>query len=361
MAKLKKQSIIDKKLFTSATEAIKEERSRSVIPLGPALDAKLGGGIPEGSLVLIRGLPAVGKSLTAMQLVASALNQGRYVIYADVERRLTASKYFEVRGLDVFNPRFMILRSKEGEPILSGDKIYKTIKDMMEIPKYNGAVYIIDSFSKIIPQETLEDSEIKGNRRDTTPKLNSDFCKKAGNLVRTTKSVIFGVQHFITNTSGYGDPLQPDGGLKLEFESDICIECRHKPYDWDGNRINLDEGKALSGQLMRCAVTKNKLLGPYISKKHPIDCYFRFGEGTWWAREAFDLLSDEIGLITTTGSYYTIHLPDGQELKSQGKDKIIETIDANREPIDKAIKDYFIDKYKINYDFSLPEEENDKD
>lgn len=357
----KKKPLIDPELFCSAEEAIQEEKRCSLLPASPALDAKLGGGIPEGSLVLIRGLSATGKSLLAMQLVANALQQGRYVVYADVERRLTASKYFNVTGLDVKNPRFMMIRSKEGEPTLSGDRVYKTIKDMMGMPKYRGTLYIVDSFSKIIPQATLEDEDIKADRRDTTPKLNADFCKKAGNLARTTRSIIFGIQHFITNTSGYGDTLQPDGGLKLEYESDICIECRHKPYDWDGNRINLDDTPSLQGQLMKCSIIKNKLLAPYISKKNPIECYFKFGEGSWWAREALGVLKSELGLCYNKGAWFNIIMPDGSEIRAQGEEKATLLVQENRHIFEPMIKQYYVDRYGVNYDYTPVNEDDESE
>ena len=347
----KKKPIIDPAVFCSAAEALQEERSHSVLPVCPALDAKLGGGIPEGSLVIIRGLSATGKTLLAMQLVKNALDQGRYVFYGDIECRLTASKYFAVHGLDINNPKLKIIRSREGEPVLSGDKFYKIVKDLMSMPKYAGALYVVDSFSKILPQATLEDEEIRADRRDTTPKLNADFCKKAGNLARTTRSIIFGIQHFITNTSGYGDPLVPDGGVKLEYEADICIECRHKPYDWSGARINLEDKTTLQGQLMRVSIIKNKLVAPYISKKNPIECYFKFGEGSWWGREALDFLKDELGICYLKGAWYVIIMPDGTELKAQGPEKAVLLVEEHRELFEKMIKDYYVDRYKINYDY----------
>lgn len=357
----KKKPIIDPTVFCSASEALKEEKHNSVLPASPALDAKLGGGIPEGSLVIIRGLSATGKTLLAMQLVKNALDQGRYVFYGDIERRLTASKYFAVNGLDVNHPKLKIIRSQEGEPILSGDKFYKIIKDLMSMPKYAGALYVVDSFSKIIPQATLEDEEIRADRRDTTPKLNADFCKKAGNLARTTRSIVFGIQHFITNTSGYGDPLVPDGGVKLEYEADICIECRHKPYDWSGNRINLEDKETLRGQLMRVSIIKNKLLAPYISKKNPIECYFKFGEGSWWGREALDFLKDELGICYIKSSWYNIILPDGTEIKAQGPEKAVALVEKHRDIFEKMITEYYIEKYGINYDFQQPDVEEEEE
>jgi len=360
MAKAKKP-LIDKNLFQSAASIItKEKASPYVVSVGPSLDAKLGGGIPEGSLVLIRTPPKLGKSMCAMQIATNALAQGRYVIYADVECRLLGEKYFQIKGLDINNPKFLILRSQEGVPVLSGDKIYKTIKDMMGLPKYKGAVYVIDSFSKIIPEDTLNDIDIKGNRRDTTPKLNADFCKKIGNLVRTTRSIVIGIQHFITNTSGYGDPLVPDGGVKLEYECDIVLEARHKPYDWDGSRLNNKDGESLKGQLIKWQMPYNKKLAPYVSKENPINSYLRFGEGIYWAMEALEVLP-ETGLLTTKGAWYYFMLPDGTEIRAQGSDKAVAVIEENLELFQKIIKDYFIEKYSISYDFVPPEEDGEEE
>ena len=357
MAK-KPKALVDEALFQSAEDALKVECvNNCVVPVGPALDAKLGGGIPEGSLVLIRTLAKVGKSTIAMQIAANAIAQGRYVIYADIECRLNGYKYFQIRGFDPKSKKFKILRSLPGQPTLSGNKIYKTIKDMMGLPQYAGAVYIIDSFSKVIPEETLIDSEIKADRRDTTPKLNADFCKKVGNLVRTTRSIVIGIQHFITNTSGYGDPLVPDGGVKLEYECDIVFEARHKPFSWLGERLG--KSTDIPGQLIKFQLPYNKKLAPYVSKDEPIESYIKFGEGIYWAREALDVLP-ETGLLAIKGAWYYFILPDGTEIKAQGSEKAVAAIEENREIFEKVIKDYFIEKYKISYEFTPPEIEEEE-
>lgn len=345
MAK-EKTAVIDLKMFCGADDMLEEETNNSCIPVGPAIDDKLKGGIKEGSLVLIRTLAKVGKSTIAMQIAQNALKQGRYVIYADVERRLSGKKYFQIYGWDNSNKKFMVLRSQENKKILSGEEIYKTIKDMMMLPEYNGAVYIIDSFSKIIPNETLIDEEIKSNRRDGTPKLNADFCKKVGNLVRTTKSVVIGIQHFITNTSGYGDPLVADGGVKLEYECDIVLEARHKPFGWDGKRLNSEN---ILGQLINFQIPYNKLGPPYVCKDSPIECYIKFGEGIWWEKEVIPILQ-EMGLLITAGSWNTLILPEG-EIRIQGADNLILELENKRETLEPLIQKHFTEKYGANYDF----------
>lgn len=356
----KKSAVIDTSMFTTAEQALDESKENVFIPVGPAIDAKLKGGIPSGSLVLLRTLAKAGKSSLAMQIAANALRQGRYVIYADIERRLDPAKYFNVKGFDPKNPKFILIQAKQGEELISGDDIYTNIKNMMMTPKYRGALYVIDSFSKVIPKSTLEDDQIRADRRDTTPKLNADFCKKVGNLVRVSDSVVVGIQHFITDPNAMGDPLKADGGFKLEYECDIVLESRRKAVGLDGQPINLNKGESLSGILMRLNIPYNRRGAPYISKECPVMSYIKFGEGIWWAREAVDLLVD-IGLCYTKGAYYYFTMPDGTELKAQGAEKAVALVESQRDGFEKIIKDYFVSQYKVNYNFSPPADDEDEE
>lgn len=358
--KSEKPNVVNMKMFKTARESLKEESSRSILPICPSLDFRLNGGIPEGTFALLRTLPKVGKSVLCMQIAANALKQGRYVVYADLERRLLGSKYFQIKGFDLDDPNFLLLQSEENEPPLSGEKAYKTICDMMKMPKYAGSVYIVDSLSKAVPQAILDDPEINASRRDMTPRLNTDFCKKIGNIVRTSRSILVGIQHFHVNTSGYGDKYEATGGNGLIYETDITFDSRHNPFDWNGKRINVtDEEKGLEGQLINFNLVHNKKGAPYISKENPIKTYIKFGEGIWWAREAFDLLPHTGLMIESGKSRYSIILPDGTEIKTHGIDKTVEAIEENREVLEKVIQDYFIEKHKISYGFKKPQLKED--
>jgi len=365
MAKKKETGcVVDMKMFRSAEDALKEEYSRSTLPLCPSLDDKMNGGIAEGSFVLLRTLPKIGKTTLCMQAAANALKQGRFVIYCDLERRLLGSKYFQIFGLDVKNKNFLVLQSKENEPILSGEYVYETIIKMMKMPKYRGALYIIDSFSKAIPQAILDDDKIDASRRDMAPKLNTDFCKKAGNLIRTSASIVIGVQHFHVNTSGYGEKYIATGGGELIYETDITFDSKQAhPLDWKGNRPDSkDMEDSMPGQMINFNIPHNKRGAPWLSKTSPIQTYLRFGEGVYWAREAFDLLPKTGIMFETAKNRYSIILPNGTELKGHGLDNTVDLIDENREALEKVIRDYFIEKYKINYDYTPPKvEEEDED
>lgn len=355
--KSEKSTVIDMKMFSSAEDILKEEKNWVVVPWGPAVDAKTGGGILEGSLVLLQTRAKAGKTVSAMQFAVNALKQGRTVVYVDAERRLSGYKYFTISGFDLTNPNLLFLRSKENEEPIVGDDVYALIKKMMRIPKYRGAVYIIDSFSSIVPRDTAEDKDVKASRRDSTPKLNADFLKQIGNILRTSKSIIVGIQHLSPDLNNYG-ALKPDGGEKFQYISDYVLVSKHNPLDWDGNPPTTDKsGKMCNGRMVKYQLPYNKMLSPYSSKEDPICSYLKFGEGIWWGREALDLLMNEIGIAYSKGAWYYINTPDGKELKAQGAEKAVLIIEEHREVFEKVIRDYFIEKYKVSYDFKKPVEE----
>lgn len=359
-AKKKEKSLIGKDFFCSAQDILEEEkRCASTIPVSPALDEKLQGGLRSGTVVLLRTLPKVGKTTLCMQVVKNALDQNRWVIFVDAERRLVGKKYFDIKGLDVKHPKLLFVRAQVGGKLVSGDEIYSNIYHMMQLPKYRGALYIVDSLSKIIPRSTLEDDTVRADRFDTTPKLNADFCKKVMPLARISESVVIGIQHFITDRNAMGDPLKPDGGIKLEFECDVVIESRKKPKMWDGNAINLAEGEELEGQKVFFNVPVNKMGAPYISKTCPVECYIKFGEGIWWAREALDVLTG-MGAITKSGSYYTFLTETGEQ-KVQGSVKAVDFIESNREFYESLLKNEMTERYGAVYSFEQVDSEEEEE
>jgi len=51
------------------------DKQSIVIPVSPALDMILGGGIPEGSFVVFTGQPKCGKTTSALTFSATAQNE----------------------------------------------------------------------------------------------------------------------------------------------------------------------------------------------------------------------------------------------------------------------------------------------
>jgi RecA/RadA recombinase len=100
MAKAKdwKKQITDKygDILVSGTNVLSSRKDYKVLSISPMLDIALGGGIKEGSWLMLSGDPKCGKTTTAMQVAANAQKDGRHVIYLDAEGRLKEMN-FEVQ------------------------------------------------------------------------------------------------------------------------------------------------------------------------------------------------------------------------------------------------------------------------
>ncbi len=79
------------------------ESTRRVVSTGSAeIDKKMGGGIPEGSLILIEGSSNAGKSVVTQQLIHGALNGGfRCVLYTTENTSRSLFRQMSSLSLDV--------------------------------------------------------------------------------------------------------------------------------------------------------------------------------------------------------------------------------------------------------------------
>jgi RecA/RadA recombinase len=76
--------------------------NRQVIPVSPAIDLGLGGGIREGSFVQMAGDPKSGKTTTAVQFAANCQKEeygSRPVYYYDVEGRFGTNALDGIEGI----------------------------------------------------------------------------------------------------------------------------------------------------------------------------------------------------------------------------------------------------------------------
>ncbi|HEY9705012.1 MAG TPA: hypothetical protein V6C58_21415, partial [Allocoleopsis sp.] len=126
-----------------------------------------------------------------------------------------------------------------------------------------------------------------------------------------------------------------------------------------GKSINLSENQELPGLMLRLNMPYNKRGSPYVSKMEPIECFIKFGEGIWWAKEAFEVVKT-LGLCDIKGHTYNFTMPDGTTKSAKGMDNAVALLESEREVFEKVLRDYFITKYKANYTFVPPEDEDDE-
>lgn len=288
-------------------ESVSHDKKK-IIPVSPLFDLKLGGGIPEGSTVLLSGQAKAGKTSLALQIaLGGQLLDGRPTFYFDIEGRFKEMNLYTVKGL---NPKGVkLIRSKKGK-IISGDEHLNMAYDV--ITNVPGAIVILDSTSQICSSGELEES-ISGNIRSSGPKLMSFFTKKISSVLCVQNATVIMIQHIIADTGRSMKTKAISGGNKIQYQADVNIECAYT-QDWEEPAGTL-VGKKSYWQVVTSA------LGPPTGK---FEAYLRFGVGYDKTTELINLGKD-IGLISganyTTFDYLYAELENDAKIKKFAEEK----------------------------------------
>ena len=101
-------------VISTGAQVLERRKDYKIITVSPSVDLSLGGGIKEGSWVILTGDPKCGKTTTALQIAANCQKEGRPIIYLDAEGRLKEMNLLGVDGLD--RDKMKIIHS-EDEPL----------------------------------------------------------------------------------------------------------------------------------------------------------------------------------------------------------------------------------------------------
>jgi len=279
------------KIIKTGAEVLKEKSGYEVIPVSPAIDIALGGGIKEGSWVTLTGDPKSGKTTTAMQIACNCQEMGRNVIYIDAEGRFKDMN-FQVDGLD---PEKMSIMAPEDKPI-PAEKFLEWGYLMMSHPDNHGAVLIIDSISSLIPEKELDNDFSPG--RAGLPKILSIFTKKMGQLLPRQRGLIIAITHYIANTSGFGKAKMADGGNKIQYQADTRMEIRNGGKDCPAIKYWDDENGKRIGQQINWGIICSSM-GPPGGN---VQSYIRYGRGIDKTQEIIELALD-LGFIDKAGAW----------------------------------------------------------
>lgn len=289
------------------------EQKSIILHVSPAIDIALGGGIPEGSMVSFSGPPGCGKSSTVLQIIANAQKEEfnvngatRKIFYADVEHRL---KPMNMTGIIGLKPELINVIKSNKEKILSAQDFLDIIESIVKDPENEGCIVVLDSSSALCPADELV-HETSGQIRTTQPKIMSHWCKKMASSVKVMNATVIFIQHLITNTSGYGEKYQVDGGEKLKYHLDVKLMTKGKPEKWeskDGIQV---------GQVVEWDVLKSAMGASNTTAKSCL----RFGKGLDIIKETFGLCVD-FGVINKSGAWFSFQHGE-EEIKSQGEENM---------------------------------------
>lgn len=285
-----------------------------VIPVSPSIDMILGGGIPEGSFVVLTGQPKCGKTTTSLAFAATAqqkkyghgtFKDGRQVYYLNIEGRLKKRDLEGIPGLDL--NKFDIIGSQTGKILHAEEYLQIAERIINEEP---GSVVIIDSYSALCTEAEITSDMDKMQRADGA-KLLAKFCRKVANVIPVNQNIVIGITHLMGNPTGYGAEFKEKSGQAIAYQTDIKLRAKtFKP--WILSSDNTQIGQEVEWQTICSA------LGP---PGGTITSYIRYGQGIDKYMEIITIATD-IGLINKAGAWYTLTFLPEEKTKFQGAEKI---------------------------------------
>lgn len=288
------------------------DRESLVIPVSPAIDIILNGGIPEGSFVVLTGQPKCGKTTTSLDFAATAQKEEytcgsapRNVYYLNIEGRL---KKRDLEGIPNINlERFNIIGSQTGKILHAEEYLQIGERIINEDP---GCVLIIDSYSALCTEAEITSDMDKMQRADGA-KLLAKFCRKVANVIPVNKNIVIGITHLMGNPTGYGAEFKEKSGQAIAYQTDVKMRAKtFKP--WLLSSDNTQIGQEVEWQTLCSA------LGPPGGN---ITSYIRYGQGIDKQMELVNLAVD-IGLINKGGAWYSLDFLNDEKTKFQGTEKV---------------------------------------
>jgi hypothetical protein len=297
---------------------------KHVIPMTPALDAGLGGGIPEGSWVSMSGPEKSGKTTTALSFIAECQKPehgSRPIMILSVEHRLKRRDLIGIKGLKVEEPHLYFVESTKGN-ILTGPMFLDIGGNFLKsVP---GGVLLIDSVSSLLGAKLAQDG-LGASDFGSSNKIVADFCTLNAPVVKTNDNICVGIVQYYTNTSGYGKKWVEKAAKKWQYQADVQLQVdSYKPW-----RVGASEDSEQIGHEITWLIKTSALGAP--SK---VESFHRFGIGIDKSYELF-LIAHGVGLVTGIGWYTFNFLADKPDLlkgtdfeekgevKVQGKEKAL--------------------------------------
>lgn len=280
-------------VVSTGTEVLENINSLEVIGVSPALDIALGGGLREGSVVVMTGDPKSGKTTTALHFAAKCQAKGKRVIYLNTEGRLSKQNFDGIKGLD---PEGILIVQSTDDKILSAEDFLNIVE--FYINNDPGCLIITDSLSNMVPQVEL-DGEVRTGVRNALPRLLSMFFKRISGTLMKNKTILVCITHNIANTGGspYAPAKMADCGNMLQYQAGTNMVITHRGR-W---QVPKDTGPHV-GQIANWNVKTSCAGG---TPNSTAESWIRYGIGLDETQEVVQIAC-EFRLIKTAGSWYTI-------------------------------------------------------
>jgi recombination protein RecA len=290
------------RVFTSG-DSILDKKSQ-IIPVSPAMDMILGGGIPEGSFVVVTGPFKAGKTVLCLTFAANCQKPefgGRKVYFLNIEGRIKSRDLSGIHGLQTDPDKFEVIGSTEDNIIYAEEymDIFNTL-----VAHEKKAVFILDSVSQLCSRARLK-NETGKSFRDDVPKLLADMTKRVANILPVNDNIVMCVTHRIANQSGMGRSQYTEAsGNKVQYQADVKLGVKW----FEAYKVGEDQ----VGQIGHWQCDTSAIGPPGLK----CESLLRYGYGIDDRYELLNLCKD-FGFIQQKGSWITFD----EENKAQGMEK----------------------------------------
>jgi recombination protein RecA len=278
----------------------------------PSLNRALGGGLPYGRQVLFYGNKSCGKSSMVLQMVATALRQGKSVLWVDAEKTFDPA-WAERLGVDTSKLRV----EQVADSVRMTDDISAFMKAGVDI-------VVIDSITSIVPMSYFEKDSIDLKGMDATRQMGSlskDFAESVRLWNQSNDNTLLILISQVRNKLGDMYVTQkPTNGLAATFFSSTVVKLFSSESIKNAKVGDIQHGDYVVeepiGREVTWTLENSKTSKPFQSGKY--DFYF---DGD---RLGADTLADIIdsatkyGIIKQGGAWFTYG-----DVKLQGRDNLV--------------------------------------
>ncbi len=170
------------------------------------------GGLPVGCITEIYGVPSVGKSTLALQIIGAAQKLGHKCLFSDTEYSFTPD-YATLLGVDCSKLELTQFRL--------GEETFDAIEEWAAEKK--DSVIVLDSMGGILPREESEKTA-EGRTLGIQSRLMAAHCRKMIGLLAMNRNSYLIVNHEVVNI-GTG-AIGSSGGAKLSHHKRFSIRLR---------------------------------------------------------------------------------------------------------------------------------------
>lgn len=286
----------------------------------PALNQRLGGGIPKGSICVFTGQEGAGKTATALSVASKVQESGGYVLFINAEGG-SIGMHADLVGLDL-ERTFYVEARDYAEQLVDVVDAYLYDKEKHRPLGLIGCV-IIDSLNGLVPKAVVDKLDTEGSegvpQMARRAKLIDDLLSRLvgrGMLRRGCVVLIIAQQR--ANLSQYGPTSVLSGGYSVKYFPKIRVSFNK------AKRIEDPKTGVSLGHIVRFDVEKNNVNGKMGKGEYGVV----YGIGI----DDTDMLWEkalEWGFIVRRKSYFII-TPEGDIPLSSRKPNALDEIRANK-------------------------------